>query len=47
LEYFRYDQAPILLGLSLSQIISLILIPIGVILLIKPGMIIRSGPNKA
>ena len=47
LEYFRYDQAPILLGLSLSQIISLILIPIGIILLIKPDMIIRSGPNKA
>ena len=47
LEYFRYDQAPILLGLSLSQIISLILIPIGIILLLKPGIIIRSGPNKA
>ena len=47
LEYFRYDQAPILLGLSLSQIISLILIPIGVILLIKPGIFIKSNSDTA
>ena len=38
LEYLRYDQAPILLGLSLSQIISLLIIPIGILLFARPNI---------
>ena len=41
LEYFRYDQAPVLWGLSLSQIISLLIIPIGILLLAKPDIFKR------